>query len=131
MAQHNYEDLNPTDNPSTVPTFAKADNAHMLKLICAHNTFASQVDLNKSFNSLVSPCLHSGEHLLKASAEDIRAKDYPVNWFKSIASTSSKTGKTETPSSGPIPVHAAYSPLKSLNHQWTTNLHDGYPLPVL
>ena len=26
------------------------------------------------------------------------------------------------------PVHVAYSPIASMNYQWTINLHDGYPL---
>ena len=30
--QDNYEELHPTDNPSTVPTFTKADNGHALKM---------------------------------------------------------------------------------------------------
>ena len=25
------------------------------------------------------------------------------------------------------PVHVAYSPIAFMNHQWTINLHDGYP----
>ena len=25
------------------------------------------------------------------------------------------------------PVHMAYSPIASMNYQWTINLHDGYP----
>ena len=35
MAQHKYEDLKPTDNPSTVPTVAKPDNGHALNSVCA------------------------------------------------------------------------------------------------
>ena len=116
MAQHNYDDLEPTDNASTDPTFTKADNGHELNPVCAHNPFASQVDPNKCFNSLVSPWPHSGEHFLKLSADDIRAKDYPVNWFKFISSTHSKTSITESSIPGPTPVHVAYSPLTSKNH---------------
>ena len=37
--------------------------------------------------------------------------------------------KTEPQSSGPVPVHVAYSPLASMNHQWTINLHDWYRPP--
>ena len=33
---------------------------------------------------------------------------------------------TETPVQKP--VHVAYSPIASMNYQWTINLHDGYPL---
>ena len=32
---------------------------------------------------------------------------------------------TETPVKKPL--HVAYSPITSINYQWTTNLHDGYP----
>ena len=90
-AQHNYEDLKPTDNPFTVPTFTKADNGHMLNPLCGHNPLTSQVDPHKCLNSLVSPYPHSGDHLLKESVEDIRVKYHPVNWLKFISSMSSKT----------------------------------------
>ena len=33
---------------------------------------------------------------------------------------------TETPDQKP--VHVAYSPIASMNYQWTINLHDGYLL---
>ena len=56
MAQHIYEDLNPTDSTSTVPIFTTAYNGHMLNPDCTHNPFASLVDPNKSFSSLVCPC---------------------------------------------------------------------------
>ena len=65
MAQHSCEDLNLTDTPITVPILTKAYSGHALSLICAHNPFASQVYHDKSSNSIVSPCLNSGDHLLK------------------------------------------------------------------
>ena len=128
-AQHNYEDLKPTDNPFTVPTSTKADNGHMLNPLCGHNPLTSQVDPHKCLNSLVSPYPHSGEHLLKESAEDIRVKYHPVNWLKFISSMSSKTSI--------LSLHLLDLSLSTwhihhfLEHQWTINLHDGYPLPAL
>ena len=44
MAQRNYEDLNPTDIPSTVPALTKADNGHAVNTGCSHNPFTSLVD---------------------------------------------------------------------------------------
>ena len=37
MAQHNFEDLKPTDTPSTVLTALKASSDHTFKPMCAHN----------------------------------------------------------------------------------------------
>ena len=125
-SQDNYEDLKPTDNPSEVPTLT---NSHMLNTVCAHHPFESQCDPIMSLNSLVSPCLHSGAHIFKGSADDIRAKDYQVDGFKLISSLHSKTSMTEHSIPGPIPAHVAYSPLASMNHGWTFNLHDRYILP--
>ena len=47
MAQHNYEGLKPTDNPSTVPTAIQASNDHPFNPWCAHNPVATQCDLSK------------------------------------------------------------------------------------
>ena len=47
-----------------------------------------------------------------------------MKWFKFIY-PSSKPKMTET--STLTPVHVAYSPIAFMNHQWTINLHDGYP----
>ena len=52
-----------------------------------------------------------------------REQDFPVKWFKFIY-PSSKPRMTKT--STCTPVHVAYSPLSSMNHEWTINLHDGY-----
>ena len=61
MAQHNCEDLKPTDTPSTVLTFTKASNGHILNQICADNPCSHQVSQDKSTNSMVSPYPNSGE----------------------------------------------------------------------
>ena len=37
MAQHNYEDLKPTDTPSTVPTAIQATSDQMFNPSCTHN----------------------------------------------------------------------------------------------
>ena len=42
MAQHHYEDLNPTDTPSTVPTALQATRVHPFNPRCAHNPMATQ-----------------------------------------------------------------------------------------
>ena len=54
-----------------------------------------------------------------------RGAGFPSVWFKFIYPRS-KSRMTET--SACTPVHVAYSPLAPMNHQWTINLHDGYPL---
>ena len=79
----------------------------------------------KLCNSLAAPCPPDpGEYVLKKSAADLGEQDFPVKWFKFIY-PSSTTRMTETLICAP--VHVAYSPLAYMNHQWTINLHDGYP----
>ena len=148
MAQHNCEDLNPTDTPSTVPTALQASSDHsfnpkcahnlmatqcnqsqyltLMKQICAHNPSASQVSQTHLSNSLTSPYLPDpGEHVFKRSARATGKQDFPVKWLKFIHA-SPKPRMTETPVQKP--VYVAYSPSASMNYQLTINLHDGYPL---
>ena len=127
MAKHNCEDLKPTDAPSMVPTFTKASSDCALNQICAQNLFSSQVSQDTSSTSMVSPCPNSGEHLLMESAGETREEDYAVNWLKFVSSMSSKTVMTGSSITEPTPAHVVYSPLASMNHQWTINLCDGYP----
>ena len=47
-----------------------------------------------------------------------------MKWFKSIH-PNPKPRMPETPVQKP--VHVAYSPIVSMNYQWTINLNDGYP----
>ena len=56
-----------------------------------------------------------------------RETHYPVNWLILISPMHSETSMTEPSIPGPIPVHVAYSPLTSMNLQWTINPHDRYP----
>ena len=95
----------------------------LVKQICAHNPSASQVSQANVSNSLTSQCpADPGEHALKKSSTEIGEQDFPVKWFNFIY-PSSKPRMTET--SIHTPVHVAYSPIASMNHQWTINLHDG------
>ena len=97
----------------------------LLNQICAHNPSASQVSQANLSNSLISQYPPDpGQHVLKKSATEIAEQDFPVKWFSFIY-PSSKPRMTET--SILTPVHVAYSPIAFMNHQWTINLHDGYP----
>ena len=150
MAQHNCEHLKPIDTPNTFSTFAQASSDHtsnqicadhsmatqcnqsqyltLLKQICAHNSSTSQVsqaDLSNSLTSQYTP--GPGEPVLKKSATETGEQDSPVKWFKFIY-PKSKPRMTET--SSLTPVHVASSPMAFMNHQWTINLHDGYPLSM-
>ena len=144
MAQHNCEDLKPTDDPSTVPTTLQASSDHtlnpkcahdpmstqcnqsqyitLMKKNCAHNPYESQVSQTNLSNSLdfpypPDPC----EHALKRYAPATGKKDFPVKWLKFIH-PSPKPRMTETPVQKP--VHVAYSPIASMRYQRTINLHD-------
>ena len=102
--------------------------ATLLKQICAHNPYASQVSQANLFNSLTSQYPPDpGEHVLKKSPAEIGEHDFPVKWFKFICPRF-KPRMTEI--SSPTPAHMAYSPIVFMNHQWTINLHDGYPLSM-
>ena len=91
---------------------------------CAHNLSTSQDNQANLSNSLASSCPpDSREYVLKRSPADLGEQDFPVKWFK-FSYPSSKPTMTET--STCTPVHVAYSPLASINHQWTINLHYGY-----
>ena len=37
MAQHNFEDQDPTDDPSELPTTSQASRDHTLRPKCTHN----------------------------------------------------------------------------------------------
>ena len=147
MAQHQCEDLKPTDTPSTFSTFTQASSDHTSNQICAHNSMVTQHNQSQYPTLLKQICSHNpsasqvsqanlsnyltsqyppdpGEHVLKKSATEIGEQDFPVKWFKFIC-PSSKSRMTKT--STFAPVHVVYSPIAFMNHQWTINLHDGYP----
>ena len=83
----------------------------------------NQVSLSNSLASTYPP--DPGEYVLKRSATATRVQDFPVKWFKFIH-PSPKPRMTYTPVKKP--VHVAYSPIASMNYQWTINIHDGNPL---
>ena len=147
MAQPNCEALEPTDAPITVPTTPQASSDHTFNPKCAHNLMATQCNqsqystsLNKIFahnpsasqnnqviltNSLASPYPPDpGEHVLKRLAIEVGKQDFAVKWFKFIH-PSPKPRMKENPVQKR--VHVAYSPIASMNYQWTINIHDGYP----
>ena len=96
-----------------------------LNKIIAHNPSASQNNQVSLSNSLASPYPPDpGEHVMKRSATEGGKQDSPVKWFKFIH-PSHKPRMNETQAQKP--VHVAYSPIASMNYQWTINLHDGYP----
>ena len=148
IAQHNCQDLDPTDDPITVPTTFQASSHHtfnpkcahdpmatqcnqsqyltLMKQNCAHNPSASQVSQTTLSNSLASPYPPDpGQQVLKRSATVPGEENFPVQWFKFIH-PSPKPRMTETPVQKP--VHVAYSPIASMNYHWTINIHDGYPI---
>ena len=147
MAPPNSEDLDPSDSPNTVPTALQASRDHTFNPKCPHNLMTTQCNQSQYLTSLNKICAHipsasqnnqvslsnslaspyppdPGEHVLKRSASATGKQDFPVKWFKFIHS-SPKLRMTETPVQKP--VHVAYSPIASMNYQWTINLHDRYP----
>ena len=147
MAQHTCEDLKSINTPSTFSTFTQASSDHTSNPICVHNPIATQCNQSQYLALLKHICAHkpsasqvsqanlsssltsqyppdSGEHVLKESGTEIGEQDFPVKWFNFIY-PSSKPRMNET--SILTPVHVAYSPIAIMNHQFTINLHDGYP----
>ena len=96
-----------------------------LNKFCAHNPSTSRDNQAKLSNSLASPCPRDpGEYVLKKSTAVQRDQDSPGTWFKFVyPSYNPRTTKTSTCT----PVHVVCSPLASMNHWWTINLHDAYP----
>ena len=61
---------------------------------------------------------------MKRFATEVGRQGFSVKWFKFIH-PSPKPRRTET--TVQKPVHVTYSPIASINYQWTIKLHDGYP----
>ena len=134
IAQHNWEDLKPTDTPSTVPTTLQACCDHTFNPKCAHNLMETQCNQPQYLISLNKICAHNpstsqnnqvnllaspyppdpGEHVLTRSATATGKQDFPVKWFKFIH-LSPKPRMTEIPVQKP--VHMAYSPIACMNYQ--------------
>ena len=58
MAQHNCEDLKPTDTPSTFSTFTQASSDHTSNPICAHNPMETQCNQSQYLTLLKEICAH-------------------------------------------------------------------------
>ena len=84
MAQHNYEGLNPTDTPSTVPTTIQASIEHTFNPRSAHSPMATQC--NQSQYPTLTTTLH-----------------YPNSWHNT-------TVKTRIP----LILQVQYQPLSKL-----------------
>ena len=99
---------------------------HPIEKVCAHIPSVSQNNQVSLSNSLTYPYPPDpGEHVFKRSVTAAGEQDFPVKWFKFIH-PNPKSRMTETPVQNH--VHVAYSPIASMNYQWTINLHDGYHL---
>ena len=98
----------------------------LLNKICPHNPSASQFSQTNLSNSLASPYpLDPWEHVLKRSATEVGEQDFPVKWFKFIhPRPKPRMNETQVHKL----VHVAYSPIASMNYQWTISLHDRYTL---
>ena len=147
MAQPNYEDLDPIDTPRAVSTALQASSDHTFNPKCAHDLMATQCHQSQHLTSLNNICVHNpsasqnnqislsnslaspyppdlGDHALKKFATEVCEQGFYVKWFKFIY-PSPKPRITET--TVQKPVHVTYSPITSMNYQWTINVHDGYP----
>ena len=144
MAQPNSEDQDPTDTPRAVPTDLQASCDHTLNLMCAHNLMETQcnqpqylIPWNKVCAHITSACQNNQSQPLQLfgfpiptrcrgsyfekSATATGEQDFPVKWFKFIH-PSPKSRMIETPVQKP--VHVAYSPIVSMDYQWTINHHE-------
>ena len=75
MAQHNYEDLNPTDTPSTVPTTIQATSDQMFNPSCAHNPLATQC--NRSEYPNLNHNFALPQFMAPPNSEDLEPTDAP------------------------------------------------------
>ena len=134
MAQLNFEDLDPTDTPSAVPTALQASSDHTFYPKCAHNLMATQGNQSQYLTSLSKNCAHNpsasennqislcnsldspyapdpGEHVLKRFATEVGEQGLSVKWFKFIH-PGPKPRMTET--TVEKHVHVTYSPIASI-----------------
>ena len=75
MAQHNCEDLNPTDTPSTVPTAFQAPNNHSFNPRCAHNPMATQCNQSQYRNPIHNFAIP--QLMAQPNCEDLEPTDTP------------------------------------------------------
>ena len=75
MAQHNYEDLKPTDYPSTVPTATQATSDQTFNSRCAHNPMATQCNQSQYLNPDHNFALP--QFMAQPNSEDLDPTDNP------------------------------------------------------
>ena len=75
MAQHNYEGLKPTDNPSAVPTAIQASNDHLFTPWCAHNLM--ETHCNQSQNPNPEHNFSLPLFMAQPNCEDLEPTDNP------------------------------------------------------
>ena len=73
MDQHNYEDQDPTDTPSTVPITFQVSCDHTLHPECAHNPMTIQCNQYPNFNHNLA----LSKFLARHSCEDFNPTDTP------------------------------------------------------
>ena len=89
MAQHNYEDLKRTDNPSTVPTAIQATSDQTFNPRCAHNPMATQC--NQSQYTILSHTFALPQLMAEHNCEDLVPNDAPSTVPTSSQATSEQT----------------------------------------
>ena len=75
MAQHNYEDQNPTDTPSTVPYAIQATSDQTFNPRCAHNPMATQCNQSQYPNPNHNFALP--QFMAPPNSEDLETTDTP------------------------------------------------------
>ena len=121
MAQHNCEDLKPTENPSTAPTGFQGSRHHTFNPMCAHNLMATRCNQSQYLTMMKQSCAHNpstsqarlinplaspyppdpGEHVLKKPDTEVGEQDFSVKWFKFIH-PHPKQRMNETPVQKPV-----------------------------
>ena len=96
MAQHNCEDLNPTDTPSTVPTAFQASSNHTFNPKCAHDPVATQCNQSQYITLMKQICAHnrSASQVSRTNLSNYLASPYPPDpWEHVLTSSATATGK--------------------------------------
>ena len=75
MAEHNYEDLDPTDSASTVPTAFQASSDHTSNPKCSHDPMATQCNQSQYITLMKQICAHN------PSASQLVKPTSPTTWL--------------------------------------------------
>ena len=79
MTHHNYEDLDPTDSPSAIPTALRAHSDDTYNPTCAHNPMKTQCNQSQYPTMMNQNCTHnpSTSHVRKSNHSNPMAFPYP------------------------------------------------------